>query len=720
MAIIYSYPEPTINVGMRLIGSDTTQTGNPTININLGALAEFILAYFNNTGTPNTHAMFITSTTIGDSYINQTAPGAAVASLYSNENHEMKKYLTCSDNVYITADKMIATTQDTNFTSQNFVLDTSVSQLYYGAETHYGAVQFNNDVTFGAVGTVNTDQATFYHQLSVKGNLLDFGGSPGAVTQILSSDGASVEWIDQLASGLEYRGTWDANLNTSVDGPLASGVGTQGYYYIVNVPGATNLDGFNSWQIGDWAVFSSANVWQEIDNSAIFSGAGTPNTMSKWTGVTTLGDSQSTDDGTNINILGAGQLELRGDTGIVLESNVGWVTVNPAVTQFNNEVKLTATTEITGSVEDNFVSKGNAGQVLSSTGGGAAARVQWIDGSAAAGVIGGSGTLNYIPKWTPSGTELGNSVLFDDGTDLTTPVPVAGDINLRCSGGLMYLGSKGDFDIAAEGQLTLDNLGSAITDRIRISTHDAIGYDQYIDLWNNNTGLDIDVNLCTIDTTLDLVMNVGAAMKMNAASYVANLGPWVFDNASVEFKKPIIDSVGSTGVGGDVLKNDGTGKIGWSAPGWSTTGGLFEVSATVTAAELLNIAVIPKIILPALGANLVIQTIAMNVSKAAGVAYDFPAELYVVEDSLIGTANAKQTILTANTMNTVSLTYGACNAVASGSWVDGAYRYGLSLAGNQDLVLTQDGLNATVGSGDLTVVVYYRKLDLTTMEYLPS
>jgi hypothetical protein len=52
--------------------------------------------------------------------------------------------------------------------------------------------------------------------------------------------------------------------------------------------------------------------------------------------------------------------------------------------------------------------------------------------------------------------------------------------------------------------------------------------------------------------------------------------------------------------------------------------------------------------------------------------------------------------------------------------VDGAYRYGLTMMGNQDLVLTQDGINATVGSGDLTVVTYYRKLNLTTMEYLAS
>ncbi|MCX6316964.1 MAG: hypothetical protein NTW29_06720 [Bacteroidetes bacterium] len=45
--------------------------------------------------------------------------------------------------------------------------------------------------------------------------------------------------------------------------------------------------------------------------------------------------------------------------------------------------------------------------------------------AAAVGVVTGSGTLNFIPKWTPSGTNLGNSLLFDDGASVavgtTTP-----------------------------------------------------------------------------------------------------------------------------------------------------------------------------------------------------------------------------------------------------------------------------------------------------------
>ncbi|MBP6431056.1 MAG: hypothetical protein KA319_04760 [Ferruginibacter sp.] len=42
-----------------------------------------------------------------------------------------------------------------------------------------------------------------------------------------------------------------------------------------------------------------------------------------------------------------------------------------------------------------------------------------------AGGVTGSGTLNFIPKWTPTGTNIGNSLLFDDGNSIglgtTTP-----------------------------------------------------------------------------------------------------------------------------------------------------------------------------------------------------------------------------------------------------------------------------------------------------------
>jgi hypothetical protein len=66
-----------------------------------------------------------------------------------------------------------------------------------------------------------------------------------------------------FTGGLSFQGGWNASTNTPT---LASGVGVNGYYYIVSTAGSTNLDGITDWQIGDWAIFNGT-VWQKIDQT---------------------------------------------------------------------------------------------------------------------------------------------------------------------------------------------------------------------------------------------------------------------------------------------------------------------------------------------------------------------------------------------------------------------------------------------------------------------
>jgi hypothetical protein len=68
-----------------------------------------------------------------------------------------------------------------------------------------------------------------------------------------------------ISGGVVYSGTWDASTNTPT---LTSGIGTKGNYYVVSVPGNTNLDGITDWQVGDWAIFNGV-VWQKVDNSEV-------------------------------------------------------------------------------------------------------------------------------------------------------------------------------------------------------------------------------------------------------------------------------------------------------------------------------------------------------------------------------------------------------------------------------------------------------------------
>lgn len=101
----------------------------------------------------------------------------------------------------------------------------------------------------------------------------------GNAGKFLTTNGSILSWAD-IAGGLDYQGTWNASTNTPT---LASGTGTNGFYYVVSVAGSTNLDGITDWQAGDWAIFNGT-AWQKIDQS--WATAGANNNITSMTGIT--------------------------------------------------------------------------------------------------------------------------------------------------------------------------------------------------------------------------------------------------------------------------------------------------------------------------------------------------------------------------------------------------------------------------------------------------
>lgn len=89
------------------------------------------------------------------------------------------------------------------------------------------------------------------------------GGAVSASDSILSAFGKVQNQINGLVGGVIYKGTWNAETNTPT---LTSSVGTQGWYYIVSVPGSTDLNGITDWKDGDWAIYNGS-VWQKVDNT---------------------------------------------------------------------------------------------------------------------------------------------------------------------------------------------------------------------------------------------------------------------------------------------------------------------------------------------------------------------------------------------------------------------------------------------------------------------
>lgn len=89
------------------------------------------------------------------------------------------------------------------------------------------------------------------------------GGSISSTDSILQAFGKLQNQVNGLFGGAIYQGTWDAATNTPL---IQSGIGTQGYYYIVNVAGSTTIDGISDWNVGDWIIFDGT-AWQQVDNT---------------------------------------------------------------------------------------------------------------------------------------------------------------------------------------------------------------------------------------------------------------------------------------------------------------------------------------------------------------------------------------------------------------------------------------------------------------------
>ena len=93
---------------------------------------------------------------------------------------------------------------------------------------------------------------------------LSTGGSILATDSILVAFGRVQNSLSALLGGAIYKGVWNASTNTPTI-PAASS-GNNGWYYIVNVAGSTNIDGITDWQVGDW-IISNGTTWSKVDNT---------------------------------------------------------------------------------------------------------------------------------------------------------------------------------------------------------------------------------------------------------------------------------------------------------------------------------------------------------------------------------------------------------------------------------------------------------------------
>lgn len=127
-----------------------------------------------------------------------------------------------------------------------------------------GTTTTTNPGTNASVTNVGTSGAAIFNFDIPRGAGVNSGGSVGQVLTKASGTDYDTTWTT-ITGTLNYQGTWNASTNTPT---LTSSVGTNGYYYVVNVAGSTNLNGITDWLVGDWAIFNGS-VWQKLDQTDV-------------------------------------------------------------------------------------------------------------------------------------------------------------------------------------------------------------------------------------------------------------------------------------------------------------------------------------------------------------------------------------------------------------------------------------------------------------------
>jgi hypothetical protein len=269
------------------------------------------------------------------------------------------------------------------------------------------------------------------------------GGTVQATDTMLTAFGKLQNQINGLIGSTIYQGTWNASTNTPA---LASGVGVRGYYYIVSVAGNTNLDGITDWFVGDWAIFDGT-AWQQVDNTdAVVS-------VNGFTGAVSLTTDNIPEGSTNLYYLDSrarAALSFTAGSG-AYNSTTGVITIPTNTSQLTNGANFITLASLSGTAPIQYNSSTGAISITQSgtASNGYLSSTDWTTfndkqgaltltttgTSGASTLVGntlnipqyqsvltnpvtGTGTTNYIPKWTSS-SAIGNSQIFDNGTQIS-------------------------------------------------------------------------------------------------------------------------------------------------------------------------------------------------------------------------------------------------------------------------------------------------------------
>lgn len=249
---------------------------------------------------------------------------------------------------------------------------------------------------------------------------------------------------DSVVGQVEYQGTWNASTDTP---SLPAATGVKGHYYVVATAGTYETI---SYAIGDW-VISNGTSWEKVDNTDAVT------TVFGRLGAIVANESDY-----------SAYYPLIAD--LTAEESARIAADNTLQTNIDTEAstRASADTTLQGNIDTEETARIAGDANLQS-------QIDTIN----LDNVDGTGTANYIAKWT-DGDTIGNSVIYDNGTNvgIGTEVTTAAKLVIQTSGDQSIYGSTtGGYNVlefTSDNGTTVGGL-NAFNGLIRIGTANGIG-----------------------------------------------------------------------------------------------------------------------------------------------------------------------------------------------------------------------------------------------------
>ncbi len=294
-------------------------------------------------------------------------------------------------------------------------VNNGIGSLGYGVwGSHAGSGRGVNGTSangFGVNGTSTT--STGVNGSSTSGIGVAGTGASAAGVSGTSTSGAGVFGTSNTSNSGSFQNTNAANTASAVvgnsNGSGASvegtntGTGRGGFFQVLNA--ASTADAIRAETNGTGASWGIHAISSGTNGAGLFRQTNATNTannlQSNQAGLGRAGlfnstNAASTANAVDVNVAGTGYALRAASTN-----------ASPKALQTAGGLQLTGIGEGAPNPPNSF-------KLLA---GNAAGDATWQHASAI-GLTSGSGTLNFVPKWTPNGTTLGNSQIFDDATNV--------------------------------------------------------------------------------------------------------------------------------------------------------------------------------------------------------------------------------------------------------------------------------------------------------------